>query len=123
MQIIIRNYRCASWNELNRSIHWRARANFRDELYILTNKALRESLKGKKVERFDGSVDMRIEAHFKGSNRRDPDNLYVKPIQDALVFRGVLKDDSGKYVASLTLSVKTKMQEDQVIVTIEPRNL
>lgn len=61
-------------------------------------------------------IKLVIEAHYRNNNRHDPDNLYVKPILDALVKIGVLKDDNGDCVESVTLTAKRKMPEDRIII-------
>ncbi len=72
----------------------------------------------RKMKCHEAPFEITIEAHFKEKNRRDPDNLYVKPLLDALVKIGVLTDDSGDVVESLTLKTKRKQEKDQVIITI-----
>lgn len=64
-------------------------------------------------------VRITIEAHFKGGNRRDPDNLYVKPIIDGIVAAKVIPDDNGEVVESVTLIAKRKHGKDMVIITVE----
>lgn len=63
-------------------------------------------------------VDMKIVAYFKNTNRRDPDNLFVKPILDGIVQAGLIPDDSGQYIDSLTLSTKVKSKSDKIIIYI-----
>lgn len=60
-----------------------------------------------------------VEARFKNSNRRDPDNLYVKPIIDGMVAAKVIPDDNGEIVASVTLVAKRKQESDMIVIEIE----
>lgn len=57
-------------------------------------------------------------AFFKGSRKHDPDNLYVKPMMDALVQAGIFKDDNNTIIQSVTLQVVTGCKEDYVTIEI-----
>lgn len=87
------------------------------QLKTLVNYYLLAKYRSKKFK-IDGKANIFIEAHFVNSNRRDPDNLFVKPIIDAIVKFGVLPDDNGDVVESLTLISKTRMESDQIIIKI-----
>lgn len=63
-------------------------------------------------------VGIVIEAHFKGGQRRDPDNLYVKPIIDGMVAAKVIPDDNGEVVKSVTLMAKRNQEMDLVIIEV-----
>lgn len=122
MKIEIENYKCPSWNESNRAIHWAVRSAVRDEmkqlfLACMYSQYTREELKKMSAE-LKKPVDVRIEAHFKLSNRRDPDNLFVKPILDGMVKAGIFTDDNGDVVNSLTLKATRKMPKDKIIIYI-----
>ena len=69
--------------------------------------------------RVDPPVRITIEAHFKGGNRRDPDNLYVKPIIDGMVAAKVIPDDNGEVVESVTLRTCIRQPSDVIVIEIE----
>jgi Holliday junction resolvase RusA-like endonuclease len=110
--------KCPSWNEFNnRRVHWAVHKKKREEIMNAVGYAIYENENWKNIS-FSQKVNIEIEAHFKNSNRRDPDNLYIKPILDFLVKRGILEDDSGKYINSIKYKVKTKQQENCILLTI-----
>lgn len=118
MKIIIENFKCPSWNEMQVK-HWVLRADDRNALKMLAYNAVRKLFVDPiEAITFTDPVNVMIEAHFKLSNRRDPDNLYVKPIIDGIVKSGLLPDDNGEVIKSLTLSTKIKMPSDQIIILI-----
>ncbi len=122
MKIEIENCKCPSWNEFNRAVHWAARASERDTLKMLFLGCLYEQHSRAHLKRMSlelkKPVAVRIEAHFKNPNRRDPDNLFVKPILDGIVKAGIFTDDNGDVIESLTLVAKRKSPKDKVIVFI-----
>lgn len=121
MKITIENCRCPSWNEFNRSVHWAVRAVKRQELQDFVYEAMTKQFKGsirRIAVQINKPIQVSIEAHFKNNHRRDPDNLFVKPILDALVKYGLFYDDNGDVIESLTLRAKRKMPSDQIIISI-----
>ncbi len=121
MKIIIERYKCPSWNEMQIA-HWKKRGIDRDELKLLVigcifSQYTRAAFKRRVLE-MKKPADIRIEAFFKNSNRRDPDNLYVKPILDGIVKAGILPDDNGEFINSVTLMAKIKAGEDKIIIYI-----
>ena len=121
MKIVIERYKCPSWNEMQIA-HWKKRGIDRDDLKELVIGCLfsqytRAEFKRRVLE-MKKPADVRIEAFFKSAQRRDPDNLYVKPILDALVNSGMLSDDNGEFVDSVTLKSKTKAGEDKIIIYV-----
>jgi Holliday junction resolvase RusA-like endonuclease len=90
----------------------------------LTISKAKAQLKGeirRLAEQLPQPCNVCIKAGFrkrKGLTRRDPDNLYVKPIMDGLVHIGLLKDDASKYVAAITLMVDINQEQDSIIITI-----
>jgi len=93
----------------------------RDALIILACDAVRKQLKGsirRIAEELKIPATIRIEAHFTHGNRRDPDNLYVKPIIDGIVKSGLLSDDNGKIVDWVALKAEVKMPSDKIIIYI-----
>jgi len=122
MKIEIQNYKCPSWNEFNRAIHWAMRAAERESMKLLFWNCLNQQYKKAHLKRLSlemkKPVAVRIEAHFKNGNRRDPDNLFVKPILDGIVKAGIFTDDNGDVIESLTLLAKRKMPSDKIIIYI-----
>lgn len=57
-------------------------------------------------------------AHFVGKRKHDPDNLYVKPMMDALVDAGIIADDNSEVIESVTLKIVTKAKEEMVEIEI-----
>jgi Holliday junction resolvase RusA-like endonuclease len=114
MKIEIENYKCPSWNEFNRRVHWAVRACARDELKMLVYVEMMR-YRGLKI---DNSVNITIEAHFKSGMRRDLDNLFVKPILDGIVQSGLIRDDNGDVVETLILKAKVKMPSNKIIIYI-----
>lgn len=123
MKILIERYKCPSWNEFNRSqMHWTERGVRRDELAELVHGCIfsqysRAAFKRRVLE-MKKPADVRIEAFFKSAQRRDPDNLYVKPILDGIVKAGILPDDNGEFINSVTLMARVKAGEDKIIIYI-----
>lgn len=114
MKIEIENYKCPSWNDMQVA-HWAMRAADREVLKLLAYGAANNARKKTKVK---VPVVVKIEAHFKDGKRRDPDNLYVKPILDGLVKAGVFADDNGEVIKSITLIAKVKMKSNGIIISI-----
>lgn len=56
------------------------------------------------------------------AHRRDPDSLgpWSKAALDALVSCGVLKDDSSKYVLSVTQEIRLDRERPRITITLEP---
>ena len=119
MEIIIEKFKCLSWNECQR-MHYRIRGAARDEVKGLVLRIVQSDRKILKTARsMTGPFTLTIEAHFIHGNRRDPDNLFVKPIIDGLVQAGIFPDDNGKIIESLVLKAKIKMPSDKIIISIK----
>ncbi|EKE25673.1 MAG: hypothetical protein ACD_5C00075G0005 [uncultured bacterium] len=119
MEIVIDRYKCLSWNECQK-MHYITRGQARDEVIELVLGAIHSDRKILKTAKsMIGPFTLTIEAHFSHGNRRDPDNLFVKPIIDALVKAGIFPDDNGKVIEALTLKAKTKMPNDKIIISIK----
>ena len=121
MKITIDNCRCPSWNQFNKGVHWAVRASARQELQDFVYEAIVRQFKGsfrRIAVQIKKPIQVSIEAHFKNNHRRDPDNLFVKPILDALVKYGLFLDDNGDVIDSLTLKVKRNMPSDKIIISI-----
>ena len=114
MKIVIENYKCPSWNDMQRA-HWTDRSG---EMAVLKNMvyALANNCRRKEVVNIPATV--RIEAHFKGGQRRDPDNLYIKPILDGLVAAKIFEDDNGKIIDWVALKAEVKMPSDKIIINL-----
>ena len=120
MKIEIKNFKCPSWNEKQRT-NWALRIAEKNDLIILACDAVRKTLKGeirRIAVQLEKPVILKIEAHFKDYRRRDPDNLYVKPIIDGIVKSGLLSDDNGEVIDWVCLKTKVKMPSDQIIIFI-----
>jgi len=124
MRITIENCKCPSWNEYNRNVHWAVRAAKRQEMQDFVYEALTRQFRGsfrRMAAQIQKPIQVSIKAHFKNNHRRDPDNLFVKPILDALVKFGLFSDDNGDVIYSLTLMAKRKMPSDQIIICINEK--
>jgi Holliday junction resolvase RusA-like endonuclease len=112
--------RCPSWNDMQRA-HFIRRWNQRDDMKEEVYASVLEQFHGKHrkiAETFAFPIRILVEAHYTGSVRHDPDNLYVKPILDALVDMEILPDDNGEVIRALVLAAKNRMERDQVLISI-----
>ena len=73
----------------------------------------------KKVARLDTCC--RLHVHSRRYRLADADGLSAKAVIDGIVQAGLLKDDSTKYVKSVTYSQEkiTKKETEETIITIE----
>ena len=111
MKLTIQKLKCSSVNEIYR-MHFYSRSERKSSIQKLT---YYEALKHRK--HFD-KCRLTFTAHFKGKQKHDHDNLYVKPMIDALVQAGVIDDDNNEIVESVTLKVVTKAEEDFIEIEI-----
>lgn len=102
-----------SWNTIA-TAHWRVYSRKKDEAKQATEYALLPS----PLQPIAGQVTIEIDAYYADNRRHDLDNLFVKPILDVLVERGIIKDDNAKIVRSLTSRVHLGAIMDRVDVTI-----
>jgi Holliday junction resolvase RusA-like endonuclease len=119
MQISVQ-MKCPSWNEMQ-SAHYRRRGNQRDDMKEEVYASVIEQFHGKHgriAKTFVFPVRVLVEARYKGRMRHDPDNLYVKPILDALVDMGILPDDNGEVIKYLVLTARNGMESDEVVIRI-----
>lgn len=115
MRLVIKNLYCPSWNDIQ-ALHGIKRSKVMSEI---KNIVYAETLAVPREKRsVIPPVRIIIEARFKGGNRRDPDNLYVKPIIDGMVAAKVIPDDNGEVVESVTLIAKRRQEKDSIIVEI-----
>lgn len=112
MKITIEKYKCPSWNDMQ-TAHWSARSAEKETLQTLVY-----AYAVNKGEKVTVPATVKIEAHFKADKRRDPDNLYVKPILDGLVKARIFEDDNGKMIDWVSLKAEVKMPSDQIIIYI-----
>jgi len=77
------------------------------------------AVKEKKKKKVKVPVEIIIEAHFYEKRRRDPDNLYVKPILDGLVRSGLFDDDNGDIIDCLSLKSKIGQKCDSITINIK----
>lgn len=64
-------------------------------------------------------VSIAVSAFWEHKNRHDIDSLVFKPVLDALVTLGVLKDDNLKMVSHVSFQGSTDQEEDCMVVSIE----
>lgn len=122
LTIVLDNFACPSWNDVQ-TLHWSARTRQMSAIKGLAIQEIRAQLKGelrRVAVQLGPKVAVSVLAQFKTKIRRDPDNLYVKPIMDAIVFVKLLKDDNGDIVDSITLKSQIGMPRDKTIILIQP---
>lgn len=115
MHLDIKNLCCPSWNDIQ-VLHWSKRSMRMSEIKSIVTAEFLQIPRSERV--VVPPVRIIIEAHFRGSQRRDPDNIYVKPIIDGMVAAKVIPDDNGKIVESVTLIAKTKMPKSKILISI-----
>jgi Holliday junction resolvase RusA-like endonuclease len=112
MKIVIENCKCPSWNDMQ-SAHWTLRSaekkTIQEMIYVYARNM---------GEKITIPAIVKIEAHFKENKRRDPDNLFVKPILDGLVQARIFEDDNGKIIDWVSLKAEVKMPSDKIIIFI-----
>jgi Holliday junction resolvase RusA-like endonuclease len=115
MRLDIKNLYCPSWNDIQ-ALHGIKRSRVMSDI---KNVVYAETLAIPREKRIVvPPIRIIIEAHFKGANRRDPDNLYVKPIIDGMVAAKVIPDDNGEVVESVTLIAKRRQERDSIIIDV-----
>lgn len=111
MKLTIQKLKCSSVNEIYNLHHYRRSERKR----MVQQLAYYEALKQK---RHFEKVRLIFTAHFIGKRKHDPDNLYVKPMIDALVEANIIADDNSEIVESVTLKVVTGAKEEKVEIEI-----
>lgn len=111
MKLTLKKLKCCSVNEMYRLFH-HTRNKVKNEIQQVT---YYEALQHR---RHFETAHITFTAYFTGKRKHDPDNLYVKPMMDALVQAGILKDDNNEIVKSVTLKVVTEAPEDCVVIEI-----
>lgn len=120
MEIVINDFVCPSLNELMHK-SWRVHQQMMKQVKELAAYTMMEQVPARKrSEWFKGCYPLRVSiaAYFKGKRRRDVDNLYVKPIIDALVATKILPDDNCEIVYCVELWVFRESDSDRVVITI-----
>lgn len=116
-KIIIDNFKCPSWNTFNRSVHWAVRAGKRDEIQKLVKCYVFDQVDD--MEPFGKKVNIRYECFFRDKGiRHDHDNMFVKPITDAIVKTGLIRDDGWRDIHDLTIHVKGSQDENKIVIWI-----
>ncbi|NTW29809.1 MAG: hypothetical protein HGA33_00850 [Candidatus Moranbacteria bacterium] len=118
MKLEIKNLYCPSWNDIT---NWRKRSALMKEIKELVCAEFLQA--GSRRWNLKTPVTITIDARFKGSQRRDPDNLYVKPIIDGMVAAKVIPDDNGEMVESVVLKAKRMAGVDSIFVTVETHEI
>lgn len=114
MKLILSGERPISWNQIYVSNHWSYRKIFSDQIHQAVKAAL--LIAGiTKPTLFPYKVNITITAFFKG-RVMDSSNIPAKIYEDGL--KGILiKDDSPKYVGSVT--TRSEKDEENPRVEIE----
>lgn len=112
MKLVIQNLKCSSVNEIY-NLHHFARSERKRKVQQLV---YYEALKTKR-HRLE-KCRLIFTAYFKGKRKHDPDNLYVKPMIDALILAGIIEDDNSNIVQSVTLQCVTEAEEEKVVIEI-----
>lgn len=113
MKIVIENYKCLSWNDMQR-VHWALRA---EEKKVLQRMVYAQAYNLRKSKVSVPAI-VKIEAHFEGKKIHDPDNLFVKPVLDGLVKAGIFEDDNGKIIDWVCLKTEIEMPKNKIIILI-----
>ena len=95
----LEHYKCPSWNILYAGRHWSVRA----EMAEYAHQSVKEALQNVKWQPYTEKVKIVVTAYLK--RQIDPSNVCEKMIEDGLKLCGVIKDDSPKYVESVTTKV------------------
>lgn len=110
--------RLAGWNDLDRKHHWH-------KVYETKHKEMRrvmEAIVACRLKPFNEPVSITI-TWIEPDYRRDPDNIAsggFKIILDALVKKGILPNDTRKWIKNVTNEFAEPCKKDPcVIVTIE----
>jgi hypothetical protein len=112
MRIILKEYKCPSWNILYGGMHWSKRS----EMAEYAHESVREALLGQKWTVYRQKVKITITAYLKRTI--DPDNVSAKLIIDGLKIAGLIKDDTFNEIDSVTTRV-IKSKADFTVIEIE----
>ncbi len=112
MKIILPDYECPSWNFLNARCHWSKRS----ELAREAHEFVRAMVVINHLKPVTKPVHITITAHQ--IRPTDPDNVCDKFIIDGLRLAGILKDDTNKYVLSVTTTT-LKDHNNFIVIDLE----
>jgi hypothetical protein len=101
MELLIRDHKAISWNQLYEQGHWTKRKRLADQIH----KLVWAEVKAAKLKPIDGKVEIEIVAQFKTKRLRDVDNICSKLYVDGLKLAKVIKDDHFKIVTKITKSI------------------
>lgn len=122
MEISIDNFKCPSLNELMHK-HWLKHSQMMKGVKGLVVAEIQRQIPAahRNLKYFEGSLPLKVTvtAFFKASNQRDCDNLYVKPILDALVFCKLIPDDNCDVIGAVELRAYRKQKHDRVFISIQ----
>jgi hypothetical protein len=90
-----------SSNKIYAGMHWRKRAKLKEDYLLLTNNVLRA------ITPIEKKVSLDFTFYFK-SRTLDSSNCFfmAKMIEDCMVSKGILKDDTIKYVQRVSVESK-----------------
>lgn len=119
LTINIERFKCPSMNELMHK-HWLVHMRKMRTVKELVMRETQKQIPAKKRsgKYFTYPVMVSIDAEYQGSNRRDTDNLYIKPILDGLVAAKVLPDDNCEVVPMVAVRVRRRRESDRVSIRI-----
>jgi len=105
------NERPVTWNTFYSGRHWSKRKALRDRWHMLALAAVMESGFDRQLPWAFVGVRMNIRG-----KRHVPDasNVWFKAIEDAIVERGILQDDSPEYVRAVIITVRTECDADSL---------
>jgi Holliday junction resolvase RusA-like endonuclease len=115
LQITIKNFKCPSMNDVVR-VHFIA---YSKKMKMVKALVMGECLsqvpaKVRKEWQKARGIQVAITGRYKGSNRRDTDNLYIKPVLDGLVAAGILSDDNCDVVSKVVLVCERNSESDSL---------
>lgn len=121
MKIIINNFKAPSMNELMHK-HWTLHSKWMKQVKALVVAECMSQIRANmRTGKWFGSKPLVVWicAEYKGSNRRDTDNLYIKPILDGLVAANLIKDDNCDIVKQVEIQVLRNCECDRVSIIIQ----
>jgi Holliday junction resolvase RusA-like endonuclease len=115
-QITIQGSKCPSLNDvLNK--HWRTAGEIKKTMEELIYWSLMEITCN--WEKIKTPINIRIEAHYAGNNRHDSDNIFDKPIIDAIVKANIIPDDDCDFVFDVTSRAYKRQKANKIFIFLE----
>ena len=120
MKIVINNFKAPSLNELMHK-HWTLHSKWSQQIKALVIAECKSQIKAamRTGKYYAGPVTIWICAEYAGSNRRDTDNVYIKPIIDGIVAAKLISDDNCDVVKQVEIQVQRNMESDRVTIIIQ----